>query len=68
MIRVIPQTGEEGTRWAILEWSFNASFETPVSTPPYFDTSIVGLRREEFPNWVPANALDKALVKVKVSH
>lgn len=68
MIRVIPQTGEEGARWAILKWSFNTSFETPVRASPYFDTSVVGLRREELPNWVPANALDKALVKVKMSY
>jgi hypothetical protein len=68
MIRAIPQTGEEGARWAILEWSFNASFEAPVCASPYFDTSVVGLRREELPNWVPANALDKALVEVEMSH
>ena len=68
VIRVIPQTGEEGARWAILEWPFNASFETPVCASPYFDTSVVGLRREELPNWVPANALDKPLVKVKMSY
>jgi hypothetical protein len=68
MVREIPQTREEGARWAILEWPFNASFETPVCASPYFDTSVVGLRREELPNWVPANALDKTLMEVKVSH
>jgi len=68
VIRVIPQTGEEGARWAILKWSINASFETPVCASPYFDTSVVGLRRKELPSWVPADAFDKALVKVEMSY
>ena len=68
MMTTIPQTGEEGASWAILEWSLNAGFEPPICASPYFHTPIVGLRCEELPNWVPANTLDKALVEVKVSH